>query len=823
MTMGLRNVVCAFLLCLAIASTLPGHMTTPTTAAGGSFGGGTGTSTDPYIIEDVEDLQNMSFDLSAYYVLGGDVDASATASWDSGAGFLPVGSTGMPFLGRLNGAGHTVRGLFVNRPAGASAGLFGNVGPTGSVRDVGLVGCNVTGANYVGALVCYNAGSVSGCQASGSVTGNYRTGGLVGWNHDGGTVSGCTASVSVTGHGQSVGGLVGYNRGTVSGCRATGRVESTDFYVGGLAGAVAEGTVTDSHATGDVTGTLHVGGLVGSCTQGTVSGSSATGSVSGTMGVGGLAGTLFFSTVSLSYASGDVTATGDDAGGLAGALGAPDPGDDSVVSDCYATGDVTTTGDVVGGLVGINRATVVHSYSTGSVSRTSGFGGLVGILYGGLVMDSFWDNETSGMDTSDGGEGRNTADMMTGGTFTAGGWDLAEVWFIVEGVTYPCLRWQDAGTPTADAGPDRTVDLDAQGRATVTFDGTASEDDFGHLDHEWTFEDGGPPVSVNGATTDFTYEHPGVHQVTLTVTDPTGHRDTASTTVTVRDVTPPVADAGPDQVVDEDTPVTLDGGGSSDNVGIAEYTWSFEVGGAPTVLHGVAPGHTFDAPGVYTVKLTVSDAAGHSHEDTMALTVRDVTPPSADAGPDRSVPVGSNVTLDASASTDNVGVDGWSWAIAYQGSVRDLEGAVVHFTFDEAGTYEVQLSVEDASGNTAEDTLVITVVGTGTVSGVVLDKGGKPVEGATVELTASDGATRTATTDANGTFGMEVPHGAFEWKVSKKGYKPLSGDGTVDAMGEAELDLAGRPMVKEEKDSPGSGLALVLLAIVGAAVARRRG
>ena len=51
--------------------------------AGGSFGGGDGSAGNPYVIEDVWDLQNISSNLSAHYVLKNDIDASATASWNS--------------------------------------------------------------------------------------------------------------------------------------------------------------------------------------------------------------------------------------------------------------------------------------------------------------------------------------------------------------------------------------------------------------------------------------------------------------------------------------------------------------------------------------------------------------------------------------------------------------------------------------------------------------------------------------------------------------------------------------------------------------------
>lgn len=55
---------------------------------------GSGTQADPYIISDVDDLQAMSDDLTAYYELGGDIDASATTGWNGGAGSLEVSHIG---------------------------------------------------------------------------------------------------------------------------------------------------------------------------------------------------------------------------------------------------------------------------------------------------------------------------------------------------------------------------------------------------------------------------------------------------------------------------------------------------------------------------------------------------------------------------------------------------------------------------------------------------------------------------------------------------------------------------------------------------------
>ena len=68
----------------------------------------------------------------------------------------------------------------------------------------------------------------------------------------------------------------------------------------------------------------------------------------------------------------------------------------------------------------------------------------------GTVTGSFWDIETSGQSTSDGGEGKTTAEMQTETTFTDAGWDFVEIWNIGERQTYPFLRVYPAGDLSHD-------------------------------------------------------------------------------------------------------------------------------------------------------------------------------------------------------------------------------------------------------------------------------------------------------------------------------------------------------------------------------------
>jgi hypothetical protein len=162
--------------------------------------------------------------------------------------------------------------------------------------------------------------------------------------------------------------------------------------------------------------------------------------VTGGDSVGGLAGVATI--VTNCYSVGSVTGK-KYVGGLAG-IGVS-------VGNSYSTGDVTGTEDV-GGLLGYTAGNVSNCYSTSSVTGVDKVGGLVGDNSGGNVRDSFWDVQTSGQPSSDGGTGKNTTEMQDIATFLGASWDIiavalnetnpAYIWNIVNNVTYPFLGWQ---------------------------------------------------------------------------------------------------------------------------------------------------------------------------------------------------------------------------------------------------------------------------------------------------------------------------------------------------------------------------------------------
>jgi hypothetical protein len=403
-------------------------------------GKGSGTPNDPYVITNVKQLQEMKYDLKAYYVLGNDIDASETRYWNNGQGFEPIGDKDNPFTGSFDGRGHKIYNLYINT-ARNYVGLFGYVGKKGILKNVGLENVEISSKGgydvgyYVGGLIGHNNGTVSNCYSTGSVNGKGGVGGLIGWNV--GTVSNCYSTGSVNGT-TLVGGLVGFNHnGIVSNCYSTGSVEGY-YHVGGLVGDNL-GIVSNCYSTGSVEGYYHVGGLVGD-NLGIVSNCYSTGSVNGTVDVGGLVGDNYRGEVSNCYSTGSVKGK-EYVGGLIGH-------NNGTVSNCYSTGSVN--GEAwIGGLVGVNyyNGTVSNCYSTGFVNGAYSVGGLIG-WNGGTVSNSFWDIQTSGLTISAGGTGKTTEQMKNVRTYTDVIWS--------KGLDSP---WDFVGNPYDDKGNEDIWDI----------------------------------------------------------------------------------------------------------------------------------------------------------------------------------------------------------------------------------------------------------------------------------------------------------------------------------------------------------------------------
>jgi len=230
-----------------------------------ALAGGEGSSGTPIQITNCVQLQEMNNNLTASYVLMNDIDCSDTVKWNSGAGFVPIGTPAFTgFTGTFDGQNHKITGLFINRPLTDYVGLFGYTGIGAIIINVSLVNVNITGNSYVGGLVGWNSVVITNSYSTGSVTGVYQVGGLTGNNPGVITNSYSTGSVSGSSY---LGGLTGCNSGAITNSYATGSVNGV-AEVGGLVGVnyggyILDGAITNSYATGRVTCSYaYAGGLV---------------------------------------------------------------------------------------------------------------------------------------------------------------------------------------------------------------------------------------------------------------------------------------------------------------------------------------------------------------------------------------------------------------------------------------------------------------------------------------------------------------------------------------------------------------------------------
>ena len=340
---------------------------------------------DCLLISTVEELQAIQNNLNDNYMLKGNINASATKGWNSGAGFKPIGGDGSGFTGVFDGMGYAINDLYINRASDDYVGLFGVVGQDGILKNFTLTGAvtgrhetgaitgmnkgsishvineaKVVGQSTVGGIVGYNAGRLEVVTNKGFVNGSQRTGGISGYNAATGIISEAVNNADVTGLAKEppyIGGICGYNEG--------GRVEKIKNYgtvtgaldIGGIVGHNYGGVIDTAENYGKVVGLntpelnnkQQVGGIAGmNRGNGIINNAYNEGAVEGYVLVGGIVGTNFISgTVSNVVNKGSVSAE-KQVGGIAG------KNDDIIIN---AKNDAAVTGeDYIGGIVGYNEA-----------------------------------------------------------------------------------------------------------------------------------------------------------------------------------------------------------------------------------------------------------------------------------------------------------------------------------------------------------------------------------------------------------------------------------------------------------------------------------
>lgn len=279
--------------------------------------------------------------------------------------------------------------------------------------------------------------------------------------------------------------------------------------------------------------------------------------------------------------------------------------------------------------------------------------------------------------------------------------------------------------PKANAGPDRRV----IGGTDVTVTGVGIDPDGDEITYSWK-QLSGDKVTFDGTKSVISFTAPEVVSgetkrviLQLTVTDTHNQSDSDRLTLLVVAANnQPVVDAGPDQIVDENTTGNVFCTAFDVENDPLTYTWT-SASSDLVIANPSSPGTAFTAPSVVTDKkvvLTCSVSDGtFTVSDHLTVTVKNTLslPITANAGPDQIVNEEVKVTLDGSASHDPENQPlHYAWTQTSGEEVIIDSSSNVRATFksptvanDEIKVLVFELRVYDDNGREAFDTVVITV------------------------------------------------------------------------------------------------------------------
>jgi PKD repeat protein len=234
---------------------------------------------------------------------------------------------------------------------------------------------------------------------------------------------------------------------------------------------------------------------------------------------------------------------------------------------------------------------------------------------------------------------------------------------------------------------------------TCTFDATSSTDDKGIVSYTWDLNKY-PGGTATGSVVSATYPHPDTRYVTLTVRDAGGLSNSVTQTIIVGSAPPPNrAPVAQFSSSCTNLACTFDSNGSTDDVGITNRTWTF--GDGSSAGNVVSPNHSYASAGTYNVTLTVYD--GGSLSSTVTKQVKVTAPPPTDLPPTAKFTYNCSglavrqCAVDASTSTDDVGIVSYKWDWG-NGRSETKTGPTARNTWASSGTYTVTLTVTDTKG-----------------------------------------------------------------------------------------------------------------------------
>ncbi len=424
---------------------------------------GAGSAETPFQIEDYEDLKAIgkgAYLYSSDYVLTKDIDASASknemCNADGCNGFISIGKNkdaadSIIFWGNIDGQNHTISNLNIWLPCERDVAFISYLG--GSVSNLNFDHSHVTGrvseSNYVATVAAKLVGTIKNVKVTnGFVQGQNYVGGIVGHATDDYNAKATIADVSFQGTvkgSQRVGGIVGQLDMNLDTAYVDADIIALKKDVGGIAGYLT-GYVNNSRSNGSIVpGTSEiddVGGIAG-YSKGMVYSSVSLINLNSygydfDDDIGGIVGDNEKGGIMYSYSLGNIEGESHVGGAV---------GNGGYVYASFAMGSVKGK-RYVGGIAG-SGGKIIHSYAAASVQGNDDVGGLVGYSPDS-IFSSYWNTEISGLDSSAGGVGLTTAQMLKWESYA--GWDTVGYdEYAIDG-TDTCFYYEYAGYCSSPTG-----------------------------------------------------------------------------------------------------------------------------------------------------------------------------------------------------------------------------------------------------------------------------------------------------------------------------------------------------------------------------------
>ena len=259
----------------------------------GDMGGGDGSESNPYLIEDYSDFQEYISDPDywadgVYTSLEGDIDLDPALPGREIYYQAPIAGgsedwefTGTPYAGNFDGNGHSISGLTIDSSLIVNAeylGLFGLLESDAVIHDLKVTDVYIAIGNfnhYIGGVCGQNFGHIYNCFASGSfmaVLWPDYMGGLCGINNDNGVIEKCYSEVFIDcgEEADDIGGLCGANSylAVIKNCYSFSEISAGDYAsnIGGFCGANSYGTIQSCYAVSTISvgiDSYNIGGLCG--------------------------------------------------------------------------------------------------------------------------------------------------------------------------------------------------------------------------------------------------------------------------------------------------------------------------------------------------------------------------------------------------------------------------------------------------------------------------------------------------------------------------------------------------------------------------------